>query len=84
MLRVMSSPSPQLLQAFRRVWPKGQSSLLQEMMDLRGLTSRDQERMVKVWNASVGDKSSKRIEWVQRDFMTNLFGDIKKSIQTNL
>ena len=84
MLRVMSSPSPQLIQTFRKVWPKGQSSLLQEMMDLRGLTSRDQERLVKVWNVSVGDKSSKRIEWVQRDFMTNFFGDIKKSIQTNL
>ena len=84
MLRVMSSPSPQLLQTFRKVWPKGQSALLQEMMDLRGLTSRDQERLVKVWNASVGEKSSKRIEWVQRDFMTNFFGDIKKSIQTNL
>ena len=54
------------------------------MMDLRGLTSRDQERLVKVWNASVGEKSSKRIEWVQSDFMTNLLGDIKKSIQTNL
>ena len=84
MLRVMSSPSPQLIATFRKVWPKGQSALLQEMMDLRGLTSRDQERLVKVWNVSVGEKSSKRIEWVQRDFMTNFFGDIKKSIQTNL
>ena len=84
MLRVMSSPSPSLIATFRKVWPKGQSALLLEMMDLRGLTSRDQERLVKVWNASVGEKSSKRVEWVQKDFMTNLFGDIKKSIQTNL
>ena len=29
MLRVMSSPSPQLIATFRKVWPKGVSSLLQ-------------------------------------------------------
>jgi len=97
-LRVLSAPQSKLIATFKQNFPSKPSSsassssssasstaaLLYELMDIRGLTSRDQEKLVKSWNASVGEKSSKRIEWVQRDFMTNFFGDIKKTISTNL
>ena len=84
MLHVLSSPTPTLIPTFRRLFPKAPSSTLTELMDLRGLTSRDQEKLVKLYNASIGERSAKRVDWVQKDFMTNFFGDIKKTINTNL
>jgi hypothetical protein len=84
-LKIMTSPAPKFLYTFRSVYPRASSSFAISLMDWRGISSRDQEKLVKEFNIRAAEKGNlKRIEFIQKDFLTNLFGDIKKSINTNL
>ena len=67
LLKALTSPNARLISTFKAIFPRAPAEGVLELLNLRGLTSGEQEKLIKAYNATVPPDQAVPI--VKKDFM---------------
>lgn len=67
LLKALTSPNARLISTFKAIFPRAPAEGVLELLNLRGLTSGEQEKLIKAYNATVSPDQA--IPIVKKDFM---------------
>jgi hypothetical protein len=76
LLKTLTSPNARLIATFKVIFPKADNKAVFELLNLRGLSSSDQEKLIKAYNAT-SKNPIEHIQIVKKDF----FGNIKDMVR---
>ena len=76
LLKALTSPSPRLIQTYKIIFPKSDAKAVLELLHLRGLSSGEQEKLIRAYNATQPNPAA-HIPIVKQDF----FGSMKQMVR---
>jgi hypothetical protein len=77
LLKTLTSPSARLLTTFKTIVPNASHEQVYELLALRGLSSSEQEKLIKAYNATQQADPRNQIPIVKRDF----FGQMSQMVR---
>jgi hypothetical protein len=77
LLKTLTSPSARLVTTFRTIVPNASHEQVYELLALRGLSSSEQEKLIKAYNATQQADPRNQIPIVKRDF----FGQMSQMVR---
>jgi len=76
LLKTLTAPNARLIQTMKAINPKADAKAIQELLHLRGLSSSEQDRLIKSYNASIQNPID-QIPIVKKDF----FGQMQQMVR---
>lgn len=83
LLKALTSPAARLIQTYKIIFPRSDAKAVLELLHLRGLSSGEQEKLIRAYNATQPNPAA-HIPIVKQDFfgsMKQMVRDVKHSIQ---
>lgn len=71
LLKALTSPNARLISTYKIIFPKADPKSVFELLSLRGISSSDQEKMIRAYNASV-KTPAEQLPIIKKDFFGNI------------